>query len=75
MQHLKFVVRWTDAEGKSHRKEYDTEPAARKARQWLIDNGAPTADVAVSINGKEHQESSVFPGATQPGIEQQSFIK
>lgn len=75
MQHLKFVVRWTDGEGKNHRREYDTEKDARKAKDWLTDNGATSVDVAVSMSGREiaakPQESSMFPTAEPP--QQQGF--
>lgn len=76
MQRLKFVVRWTDADGKNHRKEYDAEKDARKAKDWLIDNGATSVDVAVSMGDREiaskPAESSMFP-AKEPPV-QQNFI-
>ena len=76
MQHLKFVVRWSDQESKNHRKEYNDEPAARKAKQWLLDNGATSADIAVQMGNKEYRGSGgAIPEAAKPGIEQQSFIK
>jgi len=75
MQHLKFVVRWTDKEGGEHRKDYGDEPQARKAKQWLLDNGALSADIAVSINNKEYRTNGgAIPPGAQPGIEQPSFL-
>lgn len=32
---------------------YDNEPDARKAKQWLLDNGAPSVDIAVALGGRE----------------------
>jgi hypothetical protein len=76
MQHLKFIVRWSDQEGNNKRKEYDSEPAARKAKQWLLDNGAASVDVAVQMGGREYKGSGgAIPSNAEPGIEQQSFIK
>ncbi len=75
MQHLKFIVRWEDRDGKPQRKEYDSEPAARKAKQWLLDNGAASADIAVSINNREYAASNgAIPSGAKPGIEQPSFL-
>ncbi len=76
MQHLKFIVRWEDRDGKPQRKEYDSEPAARKAKQWLLDNGAASADIAVQMGSKEYKSNGgAVPEGAKPGIEQQSFIK
>ena len=76
MQHLKFIVRWSDQEGKNHRKEYDDEPAARKAKQWLLDNGAASADIAVQMGSREYRSSGgPIPEGAKPGIEQQSFLQ
>lgn len=47
-----FVVRWEDKNGKQHRREYTTETDARKAKQWLLDNGALSVDIAIRINDK-----------------------
>lgn len=68
MQHLKFITRWTDLEGKEHRKEYATEKDARKARDYMLERGAPSADVAVKMGEREYvdgksEPSSMFPGA------------
>lgn len=75
MQRLKFVVRWTDADGKNHRKEYDVEKEARRAKDWLNDNGATSVDIAISMNGREtktaEQPSSMFPTTEPP--QQQGF--
>lgn len=43
---LKFVVRW-EQDGKTHRKEYDDEKTAKKAKAWLIERGAQNIDIAV----------------------------
>jgi len=75
MQHLKFVVRWTDQDNKNHSKEYGDGPAARKAKAWLIDRGALSVDIAVSIGSKEIRGGNAIPEGAEPGIEQQSFIK
>jgi hypothetical protein len=75
MQHLKFVVRWTDHEGLNHHKEYPNEDAARKARHWLLDRGAKGVDVAVSLNGKElPSNGGPIPDGADPGIDQPSFL-
>lgn len=75
MQHLKFVVRWTDQEGKNYSKEYPNDPAARKAKAWLIERGAVSVDIAVSIKGKEMQSrGGAIPDGADPGIEQPSFL-
>ena len=57
MQNLKFVVRWTDPNGKTHKKEYDDEKSATKAKQWVLDQGAASADVAVLLVKKERKEN------------------
>lgn len=73
MQRLKYVVRWTDADDKHHRKEYSEEKEARRARDWLTDNGARQVDVAVSIGDREMKtaEPSMFPAKESP--QQQGF--
>ncbi len=68
MQYLKYIVRWTDQDGENHRREYDDEKDARKARDWLLENGAPSADVAIKMGEREYttdktESSSMFPGA------------
>lgn len=76
MKNVSFVVRWTDAEGKNHSKSYDDERAARKAKEWLLDNGAVSVDVAVSMNGREYKGGGgAIPEGAQPGVQQQSFLK
>lgn len=76
MQHLSFTVRWTDKEGMNHSKTYGDEPAAKKAKQWLLDNGAVSVDIAVAIGTKEYRSNGgAIPEGAQPGIEQQSFIQ
>lgn len=47
-----FVVRWEDNNGEQHRREYTTETDARKAKKWLLDNGATSVDIAIQINNK-----------------------
>lgn len=70
MQRPKFVVRWTDQDGKNQRREYDTEPEARKARDWLIKNNAPSVDMAIQMGGREisktAEPSSMFPAKEDP---------
>lgn len=76
MQHLKFVVRWTDKEGKNHSKTYGDEPAARKAKTWLLDNGAVSVDIAIAMGDREYRSNGgPIPEGAEPGLEQQSFIK
>lgn len=76
MQHLKFVVRWTDQDGKNHSKEYGDDPAARKAKAWLLERGAVSVDIAVSMGSKEFRSNGgPIPEGAQPGVEQQTFIK
>ena len=43
----KLIVRWTDNKGEYREKEYQDEKTARKARDWLIENGALDADIAI----------------------------
>lgn len=57
MHNMKLVVRWDDAGGKSHRKEYNTDIEARKARSWLLKNNAKNVDIAI-IKSKKVQKSS-----------------
>lgn len=75
MQHLKFVVRWSDADGKNHSKTYASEPEARKAKAWLLERGAASVDIAVAMGDREFkQNGGAIPDGAQPGIEQQSFM-
>lgn len=73
MQRLKFVVRWSDTDGKSHRKSYDAEKEARKARDWLLANGAPNADVAISMGDREYATKPPEAKAAAPVVPQQDF--
>lgn len=73
MQRLKFVVRWTDADGKSHRKEYDVEKDARKAKDWLIDNGATSVDIAISMGNREIATKPDEGNKPEPAAAQQEF--
>ena len=52
----KFVVRW-EKDGKTHRKEYDDEATAKKAKAWVIERGATNIDIAV----RPIKVSSPFP--------------
>ncbi len=52
MQKLKYVVRWSDRDGSDKSKEYDDEKSARKAKEWLLNNGSSSVDIAVSLGGK-----------------------
>lgn len=47
-----FVVRWEDSRGTYHSKQYATEADARKAKQWLLDNGATSVDIAIQLNDR-----------------------
>lgn len=47
-----FVVRWQEKDGTQHTKRYPDEAAARRAKQWLLDNGALSVDIAIRINDK-----------------------
>lgn len=51
MSGAKYSVRWTDADGKDHKKQYKSEPDARRARKWLDENGATSVDIAIVIAG------------------------
>lgn len=62
MDKIKYVVRWTDQNGQNRRREYDDEPTARKARDWIQENGDEDADYAVILNNSP--ETPMFP--TQP---------
>ena len=44
-----FIVRWTDLNGYKKSKEYTDEKLAKKARDWLTDNGIKDADIAVKL--------------------------
>lgn len=47
-----FIVRWQGKDGAQHTKRYPDEAAARRAKQWLLDNGALSVDIAIRINDK-----------------------
>lgn len=49
MMDIQFIVRWNDG-GKAHSRIYDDENVARKAKKWLMENGAQNIDIAVRIN-------------------------
>lgn len=49
MKILGYTVRWIDDKGLNHKKSYDDEKTARKAADWLVDNGADRVDVAVVV--------------------------
>ena len=52
MPGVEYSVRWTDAAGKDHKKQYKSEPDARRSRKWLDENGATSVDIAVVIAGR-----------------------
>lgn len=54
MMDIQFIVRWNDG-GKAHSRIYD-ENVARKAKKWLMENGAQNIDIAVRINKKQTEE-------------------
>ena len=54
---MKLLVRWTDKEGNNQSKEYDDYKTATKARDWLLDNGANDADIAVIMPKREPIET------------------
>lgn len=47
-----FIVRWQEEDGTQHTKRYTDEAVARRAKQWLLDNGALSVDIAIRINDK-----------------------
>lgn len=47
-----FLVKWIDTEKKHHTKEYKSEKDARRAKAWLINNGAEKANISVVFNEK-----------------------
>jgi len=49
MKILGFTVRWIDDKGLNQKKFYDDEKTARKAADWLINNGADRVDVAIVV--------------------------
>lgn len=55
MMDVQFIVRWSDG-GKAHSRIYDDENVARKAKKWLMENGAQSVDIAVRINKKQAEE-------------------
>lgn len=56
MMDVQFIVRWNDG-GKVHSRAYDDENVARKAKKWLMENGAQNIDIAVRINKKQADEN------------------
>ena len=52
MMNCTFTVRWSGKDGVPHHKSYDSETEARRAKQWLLDNGALSVDIAVRVNNK-----------------------
>lgn len=56
MMDVQFIVRWNDVGGKAHSRIYDDENVARKAKKWLMENGAQNIDIAVRINKKQTEE-------------------
>ena len=48
-----LIVRWTDKQGKQCSKEYTDENTARKARDWLTENGIEDADIAIKVIEKQ----------------------
>lgn len=55
MMDVQFIVRWNDG-GKVHSRAYGDENVARKAKKWLMENGAQNIDIAVRINKKQTEE-------------------
>lgn len=55
MMDVQFIVRWS-AGGKAYSRIYDDENVARKAKKWLMENGAQNIDIAVRINKKQTEE-------------------
>ena len=55
MTDVQFIVRWNDG-GKVHSRAYDDENVARKAKKWLMENGAQNIDITVRINKKQVEE-------------------
>ena len=56
MMDVQFIVRWNDGGGRPHSRIYDDENVARKAKKWLMENGAQNIDIAVRINKKQTEE-------------------
>ena len=56
MMDVQFIVRWNDGGEKAHSRIYDDENVARKAKKWLMENGAQNIDIAVRINKKQTEE-------------------
>lgn len=54
---MKIKVRYQDKDGNERHKIYDDEPTARKAKQWLLDNGYEGVDMAVVIVRTVHVSS------------------
>lgn len=73
MNNLKFVVRWVDREGRDQTKIYPSEKEARKARDWLLDNGAKNADYAIRIKNKDHA-GGMFPSSEDTEADQPSLL-
>ena len=73
MTNYKFNVRWTDSDNKEHSKVYDDEPTARKAKKWLIEQGALSVDIAVRINNKDVGNLKEVEKQSQNTDEQKGF--
>jgi hypothetical protein len=43
----RYLVRWTDSNGKKHKKEYDDWETAQKALRWLGKSNVRQADIAI----------------------------
>ena len=56
MHNMTFVVRRSDKNGKQRTKEYEDEESARRAKQWLIDQGVTLVDIA--LKKKEYSNAS-----------------
>lgn len=50
-----FIVRWTDINGASKSRPYTDEKTARKARDWLTNNGIKDADIAIAVVEKPEE--------------------
>ena len=62
MRGISYIVRWKDKNGNENRKAYDDSVTARKAVDWLNDNGILDADIAITLPRKEvAQEEEATP--------------
>ena len=67
-----YTVRWSDKDGAAHQKTYRNEAEARRAKKYLLENGAPSVDIAVRINDKQ---IGMLKDARKQPVESNEFLQ